>query len=236
VIFASTANTKRGTTGDPHLDRFTRSLDDAAVQYWVEAGTLLSLVREGRLFPNDKDADIGIWSDELDRFGPVVEDMKAQGCRVVRETHHGRPFKFKIHPEKPEAGRVLDIQIYRRHKDVAWSPVYTVANIDYRWHRPDRVVRGAVRWPLRMMLAHKVRDVEVTQLPWRWMGWMGTWVFPLGLLEQTSRNNPFNLRFPEPVEDYLEYRYGDWRTPQSGWVYWEHDGSYRRGPPEDHLE
>lgn len=220
---------------DPILEPFVQGLEDEGVRYWLEAGSLLALVREGRFFTGDKDLDIGVWADDLDRLGVVLEGQRRAGRRVARESWKGQPFKYKVYPKNDEKGRVLDIQIYRPTERQAWSVVHTVGDYDYRWYSFLLVARGAVRWPFRMWLAHHATEVEVTAFPWNRMGWLGTWIYPLELVETTTRKNPFSLRFPDPPEKYLDYRYGDWSRPRPDWVYWKHDGAYHLGPPDDHL-
>lgn len=56
-------------------------------------------------------------------------------------------------------------------------------------------------------------------------------VFPLGTLGIDGREVPV----PGRLDDYLTYRYGQWRTPVSDWCYWEDDGAIRRSRPADIL-
>jgi len=40
-------------------------LESAGINYWICHGTLLGIVREGRILPWDHDIDIGVWSNEV---------------------------------------------------------------------------------------------------------------------------------------------------------------------------
>lgn len=64
-----------------------------------------------------------------------------------------------------------------------------------------------------------------------------TWVVPYDLIYPLQRQQLGNRWLPVPrrVDDYLHYRYGDWRTPVSDWCYWEDDGAIRRQRPTDAL-
>ena len=42
-------------------------LKDNNINFWVCHGTLLGIIREGRLLPWDKDIDLGVWGHETDR-------------------------------------------------------------------------------------------------------------------------------------------------------------------------
>jgi hypothetical protein len=52
-------------------------------------------------------------------------------------------------------------------------------------------------------------------------------VLPLGTLAVGQRE----FTVPGRTDEYLAYRYGDWRTPVSDWCYWADDRSILRTPP-----
>ena len=60
-----------------------------------------------------------------------------------------------------------------------------------------------------------------------------TWVIPFDLVAPLGWMEVAGQRYrvPAQVEDYLDYRYGDWRTPVEEWCYWEDDGAIRRQRP-----
>jgi len=43
-------------------------LDDAGVKYWLDYGTLLGAVRDGKFIPWDNDIDLGAMSTESDKI------------------------------------------------------------------------------------------------------------------------------------------------------------------------
>ena len=60
-----------------------------------------------------------------------------------------------------------------------------------------------------------------------------TWVIPKDLVLPLARRTIGDRDYPAPhrAEDYLTYRYGDWRTPVRNWCYWVDDGAIRRERP-----
>ena len=55
--------------------------------YWFSQGTLLGLIREGRILPWDSDIDISVWSDEVTKC-EVIQLMASHGyhnCYVPGE-------------------------------------------------------------------------------------------------------------------------------------------------------
>ena len=71
------------------------ALTEAGAQWWVAYGTLLGLVREGRLLPHDNDLDFAVLAGADPRR--VAGAMERRGFRRVREEEwQGRPSKQKF--------------------------------------------------------------------------------------------------------------------------------------------
>lgn len=96
---------------------------------------------------------------------------------------------------------------------------------------PDResLVRRGVRW-----LYHRFdRGFMAESWPVREVYVPLTWVIPRDLILPLSERTIADRQYPAPhrPEDYLAYRYGDWRTPVRNWCYWTDDGAIRRENP-----
>jgi len=71
------------------------ALTEAGAQWWVAYGTLLGLVREGRLLPHDNDIDLAVLLGADPRR--IAEAMERRGFRRVREEEwQGKPSKQKF--------------------------------------------------------------------------------------------------------------------------------------------
>lgn len=80
-------------------------LNEDGITYHLEGGTLLGIVREGRLLPWDKDTDISIMEKDLNRFLSLVPRISKAGWRVSKrfyeeprdfaEVGESRLFKIK---------------------------------------------------------------------------------------------------------------------------------------------
>ena len=49
---------------DKQLQEILSSFHQHEINYWLDSGTLLGLMRDGRLLESDRDLDIGIWDTE----------------------------------------------------------------------------------------------------------------------------------------------------------------------------
>jgi hypothetical protein len=99
----------------------------------------------------------------------------------------------------------------------ATSPVTALARRTFQ--RLDHG-RLAETWPIREVF-----------VPLTWLV-PENLVLPLGEVTTGERRYPVPARTPE----YLDYRYGDWRTPVSDWCYWVDDRSIVRRRPSQTLE
>ncbi len=67
---------KNGEIALEMLKKVTDILDSRGVEYWLEGGTLLGIVREKRLLPWDNDMDISITEDHYDALLDSLNEIK----------------------------------------------------------------------------------------------------------------------------------------------------------------
>lgn len=58
------------------------TLSSLGITYFLEGGTLLGLVRDGRLLPWDPDVDVSIMSEDLGRIDEISESLREKGWRI----------------------------------------------------------------------------------------------------------------------------------------------------------
>jgi len=93
--------TLEGANGDIALEilkEVTDVLDENSIEYWLEGGTLLGVVRENRLLPWDNDMDISIKEDYYDKFIEILPQLNKlnRSVRVRKFTKDNEPFKKGI--------------------------------------------------------------------------------------------------------------------------------------------
>ena len=108
-------------------------LEGNGVEYWLEGGTLLGIVREQRLLPWDNDLDISVTSEQLPRLLACLRLIKRAGYRVRtrKQEHEDLPLRrgavrlIKVH-DRPGLFRrgevLLDIFVkYKADEQYWWS-------------------------------------------------------------------------------------------------------------------
>jgi len=205
-------------------------LNESGLGYWADSGTLLGLVRDGRLLPGDPDIDLGIWSDDEPALRGTLEIFRERGYRVRTEKYRDLPFNHTCVPPFRSGLRRIDVYVYRAAHGHAWSPAI-LPRRDAGQHA-GHAIGAPWRFLLRGLWARVVREVSVDAWPWDRFFAMRTWWIPRGHVDETGILEGVPLRVPARWEEYLSFRYGDWRVPATRWSFWSDDGAIRAERPE----
>lgn len=90
------------------LERVTGCLEKNAIQYWLEGGTLLGVIRENRLLPWDNDLDISVKEEEYDRLLKCIPQIIKLGYRVKTKA-----FEKDDPPFEKEKIRIIKVRTRR---------------------------------------------------------------------------------------------------------------------------
>jgi hypothetical protein len=215
-------------------------LDCAGLEYWLDAGSLLGVIRSGALLPWDKDIDLGCWEDQISKLGPAVAEFRRRGYHVRLHRYRGDLYQIKLRPPLRvllKGAKTIDIAVFRRRGDYAWCPVNCVhpqpaPRFSFRWFIAKPLREASVR-PWEKQEARRPRTGAISRLRME----VRTWVVPaiyfleLGAVQVEGRW----VRIPADAPGYLTKRYGAWQEPRQGWNYCEDDGVIDRRPPEEVL-
>jgi len=205
-------------------------LDDAGIVYWADMGTLLGLIRNGRLIVGDTDIDVSAKLSEAPRVLALIPKFAALGYQVVvndaeiyfnipnrisigiaflQTTDSSAWIQFIVRP--PRFDRLL--KYFRR---VAERIIY--ADLHRNLPRAEtavyRIIPRWLRWPIRRCLFGICQLFGEQQF---------AMVFPRWVVDSQTgwEFSGMTLRIPHPAEDYIRLVYGDdWRVPNSRWR-WE---------------
>lgn len=180
------------------LRKVTDLLDKLEIGYVLSFGTLLGVVRENRLLPWDSDLDISIDYKDL---GKLIENKKKIWNLGYRTRI--RYFDKDVGPFKNGDLRIIKVQTRKLIliKDKGLLDIFVMRNIDNEYSY--MVKKGQT-------YVHKVIPLEY-------------------------QDNKTTIEFdgklysvPEKYEEYLEYVYGDWKTPVKEWDYFMGDNCSKK--------
>jgi len=214
---------------------FSEVMHQRDVTCWVDSGTLLGLIREQRILPNDTDIDFGMWEKDIPALLEALLFFEENGYRVVKEYYKGQLFKCKIE-HRSKRKLIFDINIFRKKKEHAWCPQKFVPPNPYRLIDPRFWLWSCIRLPTCFAWNHLVSATSITALPWRIVSNIRTWWIPSSYFENLQTMPAWNVSVPNHYSDYLTLRYGDWQTPAPQWKFWEQDGALVHKQPPDLLQ
>jgi phosphorylcholine metabolism protein LicD len=168
------------------LKDITNLLDELEIPYVLEFGTLLGIIREGRLLPWDTDLDISITDDVLEKLIKNKRKIWKLGYRT-----RIRYFKKEIGSYKAGDIRILKIQTRKFFvfKNKGLLDIFVMK----REEGGHTFVVGETPSVLKTI--------------------------PLTYHDTTTTIDfdDKTYKIPKLYENYLEYIYGDWRTPKKDW-------------------
>jgi len=236
---------------DPQLRDATVTLAKFGIRYWMDSGTLLGLERDGQLLSADRDIDLSIWESDLEALMLALPDLRTQDYRIEIQRYQDKVFEIKLFPFEREA-RSIDIKVFRTSDDgFAWSPCliekFTKPEFRALFNTPRFVPLGQVTnhlawrlvrrsWWFTQRAIVKVWKSRILQLDvdrhfFPKAYYVGTWWIPYALLEGTVQDAVNGLSKPRLVNEYLQFRYGNWHIPTSDWSYLRDDGGLKHENP-----
>ncbi|MBK1734149.1 hypothetical protein CKO15_02395 [Halorhodospira abdelmalekii] len=228
------------------LSLIQKALDEAGVRWWIDHGTLLGLVREGRLLPWDRDVDLSLPAAGLNAAHAALWNIRDRlGAHLVRTRRNlkvlpgdgsSRDFDLACYEwvnSDPPLWR-KELVMYPRLPDLHRGPLRRKLWRLLRWGEYltgySGQFTGTVR---RRSITAGCHDTLLGAL-YRLREPLGV-VYkssvPAHYFAQLERLSWHELSLPIPAtpEAYLAFRYGaTWQSPQRHWTWWNHDASVRR--------
>ncbi|MDP6578703.1 MAG: LicD family protein [Candidatus Marinimicrobia bacterium] len=177
------------------LETVTEIFEQCSIKYCLTAGTLLGIVREERLLPWDTDLDLRIFRPDVKKLPRAMWRIRFAGYLA-----RIRRQEFIDPPLKKGEKRIVKIfqkaGFLKKGKVTMDCFIATRQDNDYVWS-----CGGPKLYTKKSVPAHFYDETKVI----------------------TFRNKDYTV--PKDVEDYLTFRYGDWRTPVKEWDYTKDDGA-----------
>jgi len=247
---------------DEEFDFLKKGFEKLNIDYWLDHGSLLGIVREGKFMKSDGDLDVSTWWAEVkNNIDELINYFNNNGYQARIYSYNNTPFKIKL---LNKGSYPIDINIYKKTENFAWqpairlSPLETVDNnllfskirilpyftLSLIWRvlfvgygTGDGIVKranldsesGIIN---ELVSSDKNIHISIDSIPYNYFSSIGTWLIPRRFFSSTSF---YDQIYPVPSSyvDYLEFRYGNWRTPVSNWSTWHDDGGLINTPPSN---
>ena len=193
-------------------------LQSKKINFWVDSGTLLGIIRDGHTIKEDNDIDIGMWASDINI---ILSALKKQIVYKIKIFKY-RKYIFKIKLYNNIFKYTIDINLFRINRDNAWCPqtilvnqkdIYSIKKYFHFIFIPI-IYRLKERWPF---------SIDYYDFFWRPFHASGVWLIPKTFFEELIYFGPYKIPVPRQYDSYLSLRYGNWRIKNSKWNFWEDD-------------
>lgn len=163
------------------------ALDAHGVRFWLEGGTLLGVVREQRLLPWDTDIDLATTLDQAEPLRRALASLRKSGYRITVRNHAANEPPF---PEnKPRIVKIRDRRLWFFRGEL-------LLDLFIKFRHEDRYYWAVGRGDNRVCMSSPAHFYDE--------------------LVPIEFNGREYLR-PKDIDNYLTYRYGNWKTPVKSW-------------------
>jgi len=211
---------------DPQLEWITNLLNKKKIRYVVDGGTLLGLMRDGKLLPQDEDIDISILNYDKEKLKLILPEIKKRKYKIQEGYYKNLFCSYTLFPPQSIEGREIDIKIFRKYKDYIWCPERYAKNSDKTGF--IYYISKAIRLPF-LLLVKVIPNLSpiINKIFFK----VDTWKIPLKYIEKTKFLQ--NTKIPTPLDwkQYLKFRFGNWKIPNKNWNYIHDDGGLENKEP-----
>ena len=193
-------------------------LNENNIQYWVDSGTLLGLVREGKILLNDKDIDIGIHVNQLSKINQLKSKFIDLGYSFRYELYNGTLCKYKLYPKNNKNFLIIDINVYRqKNNEYLWCPLTYFT-------KPKSFIFKHIQKIVKFFWRRVFKVIETNKFPYNKIKKNYTWVIPYKYYKNIEYNYDLCCYMFRDKKEYLKYRYKNWKVCVKKWDTYKDDG------------
>lgn len=206
------------------LKEVTKVLNKNNIFYWIDSGTLLGMVRDGKLLSGDIDIDISIPNTEKEKVLKLMPEFESLGyflkeCWVYKTTDYILKLKHVF------KDRVIDIQIYyeNRENNIWYSPQFVN-------RKSSNIISKIARKVIHDYIIANSIIKNTGKYPFAYDHI--TWVESKDLIGTPKYLENTEIKAPENIIGLIELHYGStWRLPNKSWNFIRDDGAFVKKDP-----
>ena len=200
-IYNVTINDKTDKKIMQFLTDVVTIIKKSGIKYWLEGGTCLGAIRDGKLIPWDHDLDVGIEYTNKESIDSLIKNLKKKYYLKIRE--------FPNLNEVWNLGPYRLIKIYQRKHIIFHEELCLDIFIFYK---------------------HKLNN-NTSKMVYKYVVFNKNGYHPSKYLDTVKSIDFYGSKFnvPNNVEEWLQTKYGsDWKTPKKSWHVLIDDGTLIR--------
>ncbi|MFX0052910.1 MAG: LicD family protein [Candidatus Hermodarchaeota archaeon] len=206
------------------------------VVFWLDQGTLLGAIRDGKLIEWDLDVDLGTWYKNVTQITSSFAEFKKRGFNVVLNKKQAVMTIQKLDCN-------INVVLYREKGNFAWmvwiltgekkirnilKRCLNVSNLRMYAKKEGTFARKSKYFSSLLPFILKGLITDIAWLLLHRFGCIVPVVIPKRYFEELSTMQFYGIEFkiPSDFEKHLVYKYGpDWKIPNKKWVYYRDDGA-----------
>ena len=211
--------------------------------WFLDSGSLLGVVRDGKFLASDKGIDIS--AVILENYDSVnisdsVDEIEKLGFIVSRYKWGCNCYKYCFVPNKRTGfDYAFDLHLFKKKGDTYYCPQISFIKAknsglfaSFRSIRKGNPISGngwkqGIASIYRNQFRYFNQPMQMKKIYEKGIGDTYFWYIPQELLRETEFGE-YGLRKLSNCSDYLHFRYGDWHIPVGDWVTLRDDGGIKK--------
>jgi hypothetical protein len=230
-----------------NLREMKEVFDEFGIRFWLDYGTLLGAVRDGKLIEWDSDIDLGMWDSDRRKVLLATPELERREFDVAcgRENIHLLRFRCKIdidlyqvkdgkatHSFRVREPPPMPMNMISRIVDTVWGVLVSndlLMQVQDKYKFIIKTIDHSLSLlppRLKQLVPHLLHFWEVLVLRRSHADFL--LIVPKRYFEElgTIRFYGTTFNIPFDAEAYLEYHYGkDWKMPKKKWDSGKDDGA-----------